>query len=317
VITLDDVVAGRDRIQALVTRTPLVRSRTIGERLGTNAYLKLEMFQKTGSFKPRGAFNQVLGLTDGQRAAGVIGVSGGNFAQGLAFACRRLGVTCRLAMPEFTPSNYVEATKGYGAEVILTETLEDAFAMVGGDRAEGMTPVHPFDNPNMMAGNGSVGLEILEDVPQVTDVVVSIGGGGLMTGVATALKTTKPDIRMWGVETVGADAMHQAMEQGKVVTMEPTSIAKTLGAPYVSDDTLAAAIAYLESVTVVSDRDAYRELRFILERAKVLTEPAASCTLAAASQLAERFQPDDHVVLILCGGNSSIADIVAWEDRFS
>ena len=316
-ITLDDVVAARSRIEALIARTPLVQSRTISERLGTNAYLKLEMFQKTGSFKPRGAFNQVLGFTDRQRAAGVIGVSGGNFAQGLAFACRELGVACHIAMPQFTPSNYVEATKAYGAEVTLTATLAEAFDMVEKEGARGMTSAHPFDNPNMMAGNGTVGLEILDDMPQVTDVLVSIGGGGFMTGVATALKANKPEVRIWGVETEGADAMHRALEKGEISTMEPTSIAKTLGAPFVSEDTLAAASAYLEGVTVVSDRDAYRELRFILERVKVLTEPAASCTLAAASQLAERFQPDDHVLLILCGGNSSVADIAAWEERFS
>ena len=173
--------------------------------------------------------------------------------------------------------------------------------------------VHPFDDPLIMAGAGVVGLEIMEDMPNATDIILSIGGGGLAGGVATAVKSINPDIKIWGVETAGADAMSQALAAGHPVELsEITSIAKTLGAPYVSDATLALAQKYLESVTVVTDAEAVESLTFIAERLKILTEPAASCTLAAAEKLRARFTEKSHVVLIFCGGNTSISDVCGY-----
>src|SRR5260370_25263310 len=155
-----------------------------------------------------------------------------------------------------------------------------------------------------MAGQGTVGLEIVEDLPQVTDAVVSIGGGGFIGGVATAIKSLKPEARVWGVATEGADAMSKALEAGRIVQLAAiTSIARTLGAPAVSERTLQIAQRYLESVTVVPDAEAVTALRFLLERVKVLTEPAASCTLAAADRLRDHFSTESHGVLVLCGGN--------------
>jgi threonine dehydratase len=219
----------------------MASSRSIGDLLGAPVSLKLELMQKTGSFKPRGAFNQVIGLPTEAKAEGVVGVSGGNYAQGLAFAGQRLGVPTRILMPESTPANYVEATRGYGAMVEFAPDMASMFARAERLSDEGLAFLHPFDDPLMMAGNGTLGLEVLEDVPEVTDVFVSIGGGGLMSGVAVAIKEQRPEVRIWGVETVGADAMSLALEAGEIVRMEPTSIAKTLGAPWVSEDTLAAA----------------------------------------------------------------------------
>ncbi|MDH3731388.1 MAG: pyridoxal-phosphate dependent enzyme, partial [Acidimicrobiia bacterium] len=159
-------------------------------------------------------------------------------------------------------------------------------------------------------GNGSVGLELVADAPDVTDVVVSIGGGGFIAGVAAAVKGLVPKARVWGVETEGAAAMSLALAAGKPVTIEPTSIAKTLAAPWVSELTLAATRHYVEGVTVVSDAAAVSALEYILERTKILTEPASSCTVAAAEELAPRF--GEHVVIVLCGGNVSLADLVRW-----
>lgn len=309
-ITLEEIQAAASTIDGLVARTPVVTSRTLSERLGTKVSLKLELLQRTGSFKPRGAFNQLLGLSDEQRSRGVVGFSGGNFAQGLAYAGQQLGVTTTVVMPEGTPANYVAATKGYGATVVLMPSMSEAIAEVGLLVQAGLTATHPFDNLDMMRGNGSLGLEVIEDVPDVTDVVVSIGGGGFIAGVATAMKGLKPDVRVWGVETEHGDAMARALAADKVVTINPTSIAKTLNAPWVSDDTLDAVQRLVESVTVVSDADAVDSLVFLLERAKVLTEPAASCTLAAADVLKDRF--GDHVVLVLCGGNVSLDDVARW-----
>ncbi|MCB2225018.1 MAG: threonine/serine dehydratase [Actinobacteria bacterium] len=311
--TLQDVRDAAGRIAAYVHRTPQVSSRSIGELLGVPAQLKLELLQKTGSFKPRGAFNQVLGLTEAQRKAGVVGVSGGNYAQGLAFAGQRLGVSVRILMPETTPENYVVATHGYGAEVEFGPDIGALFRRAEELAAEGLTYLHPFDDTRMMAGNGTLGLEVLEDAPGVTDVVVSIGGGGLMTGVAVAVKEQRPDVRVWGVETVGADAMARALAAGEIVEIEITSIAKTLGAPWVSKDTLAAAQRYLEDVIVVEDAEAFAGIELLMDRAKVVVEPAAGCTLAAAQKVAPR---DGEVVLILCGGNVSLADLAAWRERF-
>jgi len=313
-LSLDDVRAARQRIAPHVRRTALARNHTLSERFETNVYLKLEVFQKTGAFKVRGAFNKLLSLTEDQRRCGVVAVSGGNHAQAVAYAARTLGMRALILMPEFTPNNYVEATRGYGAEVVLTPTMAEAFRDVYTYEREGWVYIHPFADPLVIAGQGTIGLELLEDAPNITDVILSIGGGGLAGGVATAMKALKPDVRIWGVETAGADSMAQALVAGRVVELAAvTSIARTLGAPAVSEATLKLAQSHLEGVTVVSDREALEALRFLLERLKVLTEPAASCTLAALERLQRRPGPDDHVALILCGGNMSIDDLFQCE----
>jgi threonine dehydratase len=313
-IDLAAIQAARSRIEPYVVRTPLVGSRSLSERLGSRVSLKVEAFQRTGSFKPRGAVNQLLGLSDEARAAGAVGFSGGNFAQGLAYAGGQLGVATTVVMPEGTPANYVNATRGYGATVELVPSITDAIARVDELVAEGLASVHPFDNLDMIHGNGSVGIEIVEDAPDTTDVIVSIGGGGFISGVAAAVRGLLPEARVWGVETEGADAMSQALLKGELVAIEPTSIAKTLAAPWVSELTLTAVQELVASVTVVSDAAAFAALEYILERTKILTEPAASCTLAAAEVLAP--QLGDHVVIVLCGGNVSLADVVRWRGEF-
>ena len=312
-ITLDDIRSARERITGRVARTPLVSSATLSARLGAQVFLKLELFQKTGSFKVRGAFNKALSLPENQRGRGLVAVSGGNHAQAVAYVGRQLGLPAVILMPQSTPRNYVEATRGYGAEVVLVPNAAEAFQRIAGYERDGWTSIHPFDDPMVMAGQGTVGLEIVEDEPDVTDVIVSIGGGGFIGGVATAVKSLRPGTRIWGVETEGADAMSQALAQGKPVQLTAiTSIARTLGAPSVSETTLKMAQKYLENVTLVPDSEAVNALRFLLERAKVLTEPAASCTLAAADRLRDRFRPDSHVVLVLCGGNTGVDDLCSY-----
>jgi threonine dehydratase len=313
-IGLREVQAAAPLLVPHVHRTPLVSSRTLSERLGTRVSLKLEVLQKTGSFKPRGAFNQLLHLTPDERRRGVVGVSGGNFAQGLAYAGRMLGVPVLILVPEGTTPHYVAAARGYGAEVEVVPDIAEAFSRAEAYAGQGRAALHPFDDPWMMAGNGTLGLEVVEDAPDVTDLFVSIGGGGLMAGVATAVKGLVPRARVWGVETLGCHAMRLALDAGKPVEMRPSSIAKTLAAPWVSAGTLAAAREWLEDVVVVPDAAAVEALVLILERAKVLTEPAASCTLAAAEAVRGRL--GEHVVLVLCGGNASLDDIAAWRERF-
>jgi threonine dehydratase len=313
-ITLDDIRNARERIAGRVARTPLVSSATLSARLGAKVYLKLELFQKTGSFKVRGAFNKALSIAPDRRGHGLVAVSGGNHAQAVAYVAGQIGLPALILMPEKTPRNYIEATRGYGAEVILLPSSTVAFEKIGAYEKDGWTSIHPFDDPFVMAGQGTLGLEIVEDLPQVTDVIVSIGGGGFIGGVATAVKSLKPQTRIWGVETEGADAMSKALAAGHVVQLAAiTSIARTLGAPAASESTLELVRKYVESVTVVPDREAVLALRFLLERAKILTEPAAACTLAAAERLRDRFTPASNVVLVLCGGNTAVDDLCSYQ----
>jgi len=240
----------------------------------------------------RGAFNKALTIPESERGRGLVAVSGGNHAQAVAYVGKQLGVRSLIIMPQTTPRNYVEATREYGAEVVFAANATEAFDRVADYEREGWTSIHPFDDPLVIAGQGTAGLEIVEDVPQATDVIASIGGGGFIAGIACAVKNLKPGIRVWGVETEGADTMTRALAAGEPVKLPAiTSIAKTLG------------------VTVVPDSEAIAGLRFLLERAKILAEPAATCTLAAAERLRGQFTPSSHVVLVLCGGNLGIDDL--------
>jgi threonine dehydratase len=316
-LNLEAIVRAQHRIRGHVHRTPLIPSATLSAHLGARVYLKLECLQKTGSFKPRGAFNTMLSLSPEERQRGVVAVSGGNHAQGVAYAAQQLGIAATIAMPASTPKNYLDATRGYGAEIVLTADIRAAFAEGYRLRDEGLTLVHPFDEPLVAAGQGTIGLEILEDVPDVDRVYVSIGGGGLISGVAQALRELKPNVRVFGVETAGADAMARSLAANDLVELPAiTSIARTLGAPKVCDLTLSCVRKYVEEVQVVDDAAAVKALFLILERTKYLVEPAASCCLAAAERQRGQFRPDEVIVLLLCGGNVSGADLAGFWQRF-
>ena len=315
-ITIDDVRRARSLITPYVRRTLLEKNTTLSRELGTSIYLKLELFQRTGSFKPRGAFNQVLQLTAEQRKRGVVGVSGGNFAQGMALAGQELNVPTIVCMAESTPRIYVEATQSYGAKVDLLPGLPEVFAKAEQYRQEGWNLLHPFDDPFQMAGAGTIGLELIEDLPSLTDIFISIGGGGLIAGITVAIKALKPEVRIWGVETEGSDTMGQALRAGKVVQISPKSLAKTLGAPYVAQDALTLMQRYLAQHVLVTDREAFETGVFLLERAKLNTELAASCTLAAARKVAGSFSPNDQVVLLICGGNNSLDNWIEYRRLF-
>jgi threonine dehydratase len=310
IIKLSEIRNAATRIAPYIKRTPLFYDEDLSARFNSNFYLKHELLQKTGAFKVRGAFNKLLSLNETENKRGIVAVSGGNHAQAVAYAAHTLGKKALILMPEFTPQNYVDKTKNYGAEVELFPTMANAFARAKEYEQAGFVYVHPFDDKTVVAGQGTIGLEILEDVPQVTDVIVSIGGGGLAGGVAAAIKSQKPNVKIWGVETRGAESMAKAQKANRIVHLsEITSIARTLGAPAVSQLTFDLTRKYLSDVKVVSDAQAVEELFYLLDNAKVLTEPATSCTLAAAELLRENFDESSHVVLILCGGNIGIEDL--------
>ena len=315
-ITLADIKEAQKRIAPYVHRTPLVSNTTLSKRLNTNVYLKLELFQKTGSFKPRAAFSRMLRLSDDEKKRGVVAVSGGNFAQGVAYAAATLGIRATIIMPQSTPQNYVDATRGYGAQVEFAPDLKTAFEMADAKKNQGAVLMHPYDDPDVMAGDGTIGLEVIEDVPQVTDVIISVGGGGLMSGITIALKSLKPDVRVWTVETEESNCLALALKEGKPVWMQPMSLAKTLGAPIASADALAVAQQHITQHVLVSDREAFEAQKILMERAKIFAELAAASTLAAADKLQSNFKPDGHLVLIICGGNVAVNDLVKYQGMF-
>lgn len=310
IITIEKIRQAATRIAPYIKRTPTLIDTYLSSRFGSNVYLKHEVLQRTAAFKVRGAFNKMLTLSDAEKKSGVVAVSAGNHAQAVAYAAKILCLKALILMPDNTPENYIAKTKAYGARVKLYPTISDAFDAAREYEHAGSVFVHPFDDRDVIAGQGTIGLEILEDVPYVTDIIVSIGGGGLAGGVAAAVKSINPNVRIWGAETYGAHSMAMALEADHVVELsEITSIARTLGAPRVGELNFALAKKHLSGVTVVSDSEAVGEMICLLDKAKVLAEPASSCTLAAAERLRENFGPDSHVVLILCGGNIGLNDL--------
>lgn len=312
-LDVETIREAQQRIAPYLHRTPLIRSATLSEEFGASIHLKLECLQKTGSFKPRGAFNKMLTMSDAQRAAGVVGVSGGNHAQGVAYAARSLGTRATICMPATTPKNYLDATRGYGAEIVLTDDIRAAFAACAELEKQGMSVVHPFDDDAVAAGQGTIALEILEDLPTLSRIYISIGGGGLIAGMATALKAANPEIRVIGVETSGADAMTRSVAAKQLIELpEITSIARTLGAPKVSNMTYEHVKQRVDELVVVKDDETIDAMKFILERTKTLVEPAAACCLAAARHHKEAISSDETVAILMCGGNVSVADLAKW-----
>lgn len=316
-LALADVLAARRAIAGHVLRTPSVESPALARRLGGPVALKLELLQRSGCFKPRGIVNKILSLQADERARGIVTVSGGNHGIAMAEIARAMGLVARIVMPEAAPERSKARIRAEGAELVLVPDIGTAFATAEAAKAEGLTYVHAFDDPVIMAGHGTAGLEFIEDVPALTDVIVSIGGGALISGVATAIKGVKPEVRIWGVETEGADAMSRALAAGKPVEMQVTSIATTLGAPYVTERTLAHVKDLVEEVFVIPDRDAVSALLTLAEDAKLWAEPAAACTLPAAHRVRERVGTGAVVGLVVCGGNISFDMVEGWVKRFA
>jgi threonine dehydratase len=303
---LEEITAAGERIAEHVLRTPTVRSPGLSALLGAPVTVKLELLQRTGSFKVRGAFHKLLTITPEQRAAGVAAVSGGNHARAVAEAAGALGVAATVVMPAAAPAAAAEACRAAGARVHITPDMPSAFALQDDLVARGATLLHPFDDPVVIAAQGTVGLELADDAPELTDVLVSVGGGGLISGVATALRARLPGVRVWGVETAGADAMSRALAAGVPVSITPTSIVTSLSAPHVSALTFAHVSKLVEDVLLVSDEDALRGVRALAEQAKVWAEPAAGCLLPAAERLLPRLAPGARLGLVLCGGNFTL-----------
>lgn len=287
------------------TAAGLVEART-GKRLADGRlYVKAEHLQKTGSFKPRAALAKLTSLTAEERAQGVITLSAGNAAQAYAWAGSVEGVAVTVTMPARAVRSKVEASRDYGAEVVLHgehvgETLTRLQELIV---ERGLTLVHPFDDPEVIAGNGSAGLEILEDLPDVDLVVVGVGGGGFISGVATALKESRSGIRVFGVEPEGSDAVSQAIKAGHVVRIDPVSVADGLGAPFAGEWTLPICRRYVDEIVLLDDATILAGLRFAAERMKQVLEPAGAAALAAVLSGRIPIRDGDRVCVVASGGN--------------
>lgn len=301
----DDILKAKSVIAGYVHRTPMISSTILGRRIGAELYFKAELFQKTGSFKPRGALNKLKNLTEVEKARGVITISAGNHAQGLAYAASLMGIKATVVMPQAAVKSKVEATEGYGASVILHGSGKDLMSKCLELQEErGLIFVPPFDDLLIIAGQGTVGLEILEDVPTPDVVVVPVGGGGLISGVATVLKAANPAMKIIGVEPIGAAAMSQSLQQNSVVHLDTAdTIADGLAAPFAGEYTLAHVKRYVDEVVLVSDTEIMEALRLILERCKLLPEPSGAAGFAALLSKKIAIPQGAQVVCILSGGN--------------
>ena len=293
----DAISRAAEVIRGRLHRTPLLSCRTLGER----TFLKAELFQKTGSFKPRGMLTRIAALSADEKARGIVTWSAGNAAQGAAFAAAAEGIPCTVFMWATANPLKVAATRGYGAEVDLSaqspaEAHELLLAFV---EETGRTFVHPFDDPVLQAGHGTLGLEVLEDLPEVATIVVPVGGGGLIAGVASAV-----DCRVVGVEPERAPSLSAALEAGEPVRIEPSSVADGLNAPFTGAGTLEVCRERVDEVVLVSEDEIADGMRFLYTRAKLACEPAGAAAVAALLAGRVEVEPGSPVVAVVSGGNA-------------
>jgi threonine dehydratase len=306
-VTFDDVRAARDRIAAHVHRTPVLTSHQIDERLGCRVFFKCETFQRVGAFKARGAFSRLTLLSPEARARGVVAFSSGNHAQAVALASRELGVQATIVMPLDAPASKVAATRGYGARVVLYDRIggEDREAIARKlVEEDGATLVPPFDDDAVIAGQGTLGLELLEDVPDLEVIVTPCGGGGLLSGVSVVARSVCPGIRLYGVEPEAGDDMQRSLAAGEPVSIPvPATIADALQTTRPAERTLSIVRALTEGIVTVSDLELRRAMALLASRMKLMVEPGG--TAAFAALLHEKI-PDTagrKVGVVLSGGN--------------
>jgi threonine dehydratase len=326
IVSREQIEAAREVVSGRVHRTPMLSSATAAAIIARNGgpqladdrlYVKAEQLQLTGSFKPRGALNRVLALSSEERDRGIVTFSAGNASQGFAWAAREAGVPAVVVMPIGAVPSKVEACRGYGAEAILHGThVGETIARVNELVAErGLVFCHPFDDPDVIAGYGTVGLEILDDLPDVDVVVAGIGGGGLISGVAAALKERRPDVRVYGVEPVESNAVSLGLEQGEPVPIQPRTVADGLGAPFAGEWTLAMCERYLDGIELLDDATILAGVRFAAERMKQVLEPAGAAALSSVLFGRIPIRDGERVCVVASGGNVELARLGGFFDQ--
>ena len=316
-LTRADFEAAYRNIAPHVQRTPMLTSRSLSEACGLDVRLKAELFQRGGSYKVRGPLNKIARLTVEERARGVICSSAGNHAQGVAIAARHYGVRAVVVMAENATRSKVAATEGYGARVVLhgsiwDEANEKALELV---EREGLTYIHPFDDPDLIAGQGSVGLEIVEQFPEVELVIVPIGGGGLISGTSMAVKSVKPGIRVIGVESSGAPAMKRSVAAGHRVTLDKVDcIIDGLRVMRVGEHTCSVASRFVDGIVTLPDAQIFDAVLWMMTRTKLVAEGAAAAPVGALLQGLIDAPPGTKTVCVISGGNLDVEKLrgVAW-----
>jgi threonine dehydratase len=303
-VTLADVEAARDLLSGVVRPTPLEYSRALAESVGGPVHLKCENLQRAGSFKIRGAYVRMVRLGDEEKARGVVAASAGNHAQGVALAAQLLGLTSTVYMPVGAALPKMKATRAYGADVRLQGHTVDEALVAAREHAErtGAVLIHPFDHADVVAGQGTVGLEVLDECPDVRTVVVCTGGGGLLAGVAAAVKARRPDVRIVGIQAEAAAAYPPSLAAGHPVPLERmATMADGIAVGRPGDVPYALVRELVDEVRTVGEEALSRALLFLLERAKLVVEPAGAAGVAALLEAPEAFEPP--VVVVLSGGN--------------
>jgi threonine dehydratase len=300
----DDVAAARKVLSGVLSQTPLLHSRVLSDRVGGPVYLKCENLQRTGSFKPRGAYNRIFRLSDSERASGVVAASAGNHAQGVAFSAALLGAKATVVMPEGAPLPKIAATRSYGADVVLHgAVVEDALARAKELAAEqGLIFIHPFEHPDIVAGQGTVGLEIMEQCPEARTIVVPVGGGGLASGIAIATHGADRGIRVIGVQAQAVAPFPASLAAGHPVVVEyGSTMADGIAVSSPGELTFTVLSELVDGVLTVTEESLSRALLLCLERAKQVVEPAGAAGVAALLEHPRAFEPP--VVVVLSGGN--------------
>jgi threonine dehydratase len=309
VLTLDDVLAARERLAGAIYYSPCTHSQMLSQMTGQDIFLKLENLQMTGSFKERGALNKIATLTADEARRGVVAASAGNHAQGVAYHATQRGIRSVIVMPQTTPLVKVTATRGFGAEVVLFGANYDE-ACVEATRlcnAEGMTFIHPFDDALVMAGQGTIGLELLEQIDGLEAVVVPTGGGGMLGGIACAVKETKPGVRIIGVQTAKLPSMKRALEAHGPVTLEPaTTIADGIAVRRAGEQTFPVVAKYVDEIVTVDEDEIASAILTLLEREKTLAEGAGAAGLAALLQKKTSLGKGVKTAVLVCGGNIDV-----------
>ena len=307
-VSLEDIQKARETLGGVICRTGLAYTNTISEMSGNSVYLKMENLQRTGSFKLRGAYNKVANLSEIEKKNGIIASSAGNHAQGVALAATTYGIKSTIVMPKHTPLSKVMATRGYGAKVVLHGNVyDDAYAEAKRIQSEeNSTFVHPFNDPMVIAGQGTIGLELLEDLPDVEVVVVPIGGGGLISGMAVALKTLKPNIKIIGVQTKNMPSMVEAIAQKKVVTIDgiPT-IADGIAVKTPGSLNFDIVQRYVDDIVTVDEEEIASAILLLLERVKTVAEGAGAASVAAVLNRFPSYK-NRKIAAVISGGNIDV-----------
>jgi threonine dehydratase len=308
-VTLEDVQAARQRIFDRIYLSPCARSETLSRLAGCHAFLKLENLQMTGAYKERGALNKLLTLAPGDRAKGLVAASAGNHAQAVAFHAGRLGISATIVMPEGTPLIKVVNTRNHGARVVLNgSSYDEAYAEARRmEQAEGLTFVHPFDDLVVIAGQGTIALELLEQVPDMEAVLVPVGGGGLLSGMAVALKALAPAVKVLGVETELLPSMLASIEEGRLVTVDTaTSLADGIAVKRPGEITFRHVQKYVDEIVTVSEEEIASAILYLLEKEKTVSEGAGAVTVAALLNHKVRGLEGRRVVAVVSGGNIDV-----------